>query len=81
MTKRKKCIAIEPEIANELEMFAAKERASFSQLVEDAVVALLENRKQVEPDNLKDTIKKMIAEEFKKQEGMPSAMRNYWGGM
>ena len=77
MAKRRKSIVIEPEIASELEILAVKENTSFSQLAEEAIVALLENRKELKPENLKNVIEEIVAEALKRQEEIPKEMRKY----
>ena len=77
MVKRKKCVTIEESIIKELEKLAAAEKQSFSQLLEDSAAALIENRKQLEPVNLKTTVKEIVMEVLKEQQGIPQSLRKY----
>lgn len=77
MVKRKKCITIEEDVIKELNLIATAEKTSFSQLVEDGVTALIEHKRQLEPVNLRATVKEIVMDVLKEQEGIPSAFRKY----
>lgn len=77
MPKRKKCITIDDNVANQLEAIAMREKVSFSQLIEEGAINLIERREELQPENLQSVIEEIVEAALKRQQDVPSEMRKY----